>query len=324
MKLEPRKPRTPFDFGQAVGAMFTTPDGKAFAWRLMFWTTAAMAVVTLVLLPFILPHYVPLMEYNAANMQAIMAGQTPPDPDMDVVLGSLSKMWLPALVMMLLFWGAYAAGEAALHRKVLLGQENAKRPLRFGKDQLRVMLAQLGVWAVFFLVYIGGIIAISLGAVIPGLGVVVVILGVLAMIFYIVNLPIRLAPAAALSIYNDRAHLLAARHITKHRFWPLFGAYVVVFIGGYILIYTVMLAVIILVTGDSKFLITMYGMSDQSPGEAFAAAGERLKNPFFMLIGVLGVIAYSAAYAFWLLSMAGIGAYAVKWWQQDDPIAPFD
>jgi len=324
MTIEPRAKRTPFDFVQAVTAMFQTSGGRVFAFRLLFWTTAGMAIVTLIALPFILPYYGPLLDSNQSTMQAVMKGEAPPTTDPDAMMAALKGMMLPGFLMMLGFWAAYAAGEAALHRKVLLGHENPKRPIRFGADELRVMLAQLGVWGAWFLVYIGGVIVIGLFAVIPVLGIILAILGVIFMMLMMVYLPVRLAPAAALSVRNSRSHLIAARHITKRRFWPLFGAYLVVFLGGYFLIYAVLLAVVILVTGDPNFLLSVYGMGDSLPSEVMAQAGERLNNPFYMIIGVLGVILYSFAYAFWLLSIAGVGAYAVKWWEQDDPVAPFD
>jgi len=324
MTIEPRPRRTPFDFVAAVTAMFQTSDGKTFAWRLLFWTTAGIAIVTLIALPFILPHYGALLDVNQQNMQAIFGGQTPDPADTQAVLDSLKGMILPGLLMTLGFWAVYAAGEAALHRKVLMGEENSPRTLGFGGDELRVMFAQLGVWGIWFLIYIGGIVVLTLFAVIPVLGVIIAIFGGLFMILMMIYVPIRLAPAAALSVKNKRAHLISARHITKGRFWPLFGAYAVISIGGYFLLYAVMLTVLILVTGDSSAVMALYGMGDTLPSEMMAEAGERLKNPFFMILGVLGVIVYSLAYAFWLLSLAGIATYAVKWWQQDDPLTPFD
>lgn len=324
MKLEPRKPTTPFDFVQAVTAMFQTSDGKAFAWRLLFWTTAAMSIVLLVVIPFIAPQFGAIFDMNAQNMQAVFGGEAPPEPDPDEILASLKKMVLPGIVMMLGWWAAYAAGEAALHRKLLRGEEYPKRPIRFGVDELRVMLAQLGVYGLFFLVYIGGIVLIFAGATIPVLGAILVLLAIPVMIFFFINIPVRFAPAAALSVMNKKSHLMVARKITKFRFWPLFGAYIVVYLGGYFLNYAVLLAAMILVSGDPNFLMNIYGLGDTPPSELIAGVGERMKNPLFMIFGVLGIIGYAASYALWMLSMAGIAVYAIKWWQQDDPIAPFD
>ena len=324
MTIDPRPRRTPFDFVAAVTAMFQTSDGNAFAWRLLFWTTAFMSIALLVILPFIAPHFGVLFDLNQQNMQALLEGRTPTPVDSAAVSASLKKMILPAIVMTLAWWAAYAAGEAALHRKILRGEEYPKRPLRFGADELRVMLAQIGVWMLFFLVYIGGIVLMVAGTEIPVLGVVIAIVAVLAMIFLLINIPVRFAPAAALSVMNKKAHLMAARKITKGRFWPLFGAYIVVYLGGYILNYAVLLTAMILVSGDSNFLLNIYGMGDTPPSEMMVEVGQRLKNPIFMFFGVLGVIGYAASYSIWMLSMAGIGAYAVKWWEQDDPIAPFD
>lgn len=324
MKIEPRAKRTPFDFTHAVGAMFKTSDGKAFAWRLLFWTTAALSIVLLVSLPMILPHYAPIMEYNAANMQAIMAGQTPPPLDPEIFGAAMVKLIPGGLIYFFGFWLAYAAGEAALHQKILNNRENPKRALRFGKEQLLVILAQLGVWGSFFLVYIGGFVVIAVFMLVPVLGAIVAIFGAIAILLGIIYVPVRLAPAAALSVQRNKPHLLAARHITKNRFWPLFGAYLVTFIGGYVLIGVMMQISLIVVTGDPNFMMTMYGMGERDMAQVLQETGDRLKNPIFMLLGVLSIIAMAFSYALWLLSVAGVGAYAVKWWQDDDPIAPFD
>jgi len=112
MNIDPRKPSTPFDFGQAVGAMFNTNGGKAFAWRLLFWTTALISVVSLITIPFILPYYGALLSENAATMQAIMSGQTPPDPNVDSLMQIYARMLPISLVMMLGYWAAYASGES--------------------------------------------------------------------------------------------------------------------------------------------------------------------------------------------------------------------
>ena len=80
------------------------------------------------------------------------------------------------------------------------------------------------------------------------------------------------------------------------------------------MIYIVMAIGVALVTGDSNFFMTMSGFGEGDPKAAMAAAGERLKNPLIMLLGVLSIVAYCFAYALWIVSIVGIPAHAVKAW----------
>ncbi len=327
MKIEPRKPHIPFDFGAAITQPFRSADGTRFALRLVAWMTAGLMFFYLITMPFILPHYGAIMEFSWLNMQAALNGTSPPDPSQ--MLGIYAKLALPYSGLLLGMWTVMASGEAAMHRKVLLGVENPRGPLRFGKEELRVMLVQLGVWALVLLAYIGGafILALMGGALmaaIPILGAIVFSLGGLALFGFLIWLPIRLGPAAALTINQGKRHLLAANKVTKFRFWNLFLAYLVSSVLGYLLLYTVMGLAVLLVAGDSEILVAMSGLGAENPTVAFEALGVRLKNPLFLGLGLVLMTACIAAMNVWLLCVAGVGTYAVKWWREEDPSAKFD
>jgi len=302
-----------FKFEEAVTQAFRTSGGKRFGWRLIFWTAATLSIVSLIVWPMILPHYGELMAINQQNMQAIFGGEGG-SIDEEAMNALFLKM-APAYLMMLAgYWLAWVMAEGALHRKVLHGAEAPKQPLRLGKDELRVWLSQLGVFGILFAIYVFGIFAFVFAAALGGLGLLLGTITLIALPCLLLLASIRLAPAAALSVHTQKTHVLAAKPLTKGKFWTLFPPYFVVFIAGYILMYIIMIIGIGLVTGDANFMFTMSGLGEDNPKDVIALAGDRLKNPLIMLMGVLSLIAYSAVYAFWMISLIGIGSHAVKVW----------
>jgi len=121
-----------------------------------------------------------------------------------------------ATVMLIGLLIAASIGEAAFYRKYLLGAEPAKVPLRFDRHLLRNAIIQLGFYSLYTVVYIGGALAI----------------GFIALFVGLIAYPIKFAPSSALSHFDDKAHILATRKVTKFRFWPLFGAYLVTYMNS--------------------------------------------------------------------------------------------
>jgi len=302
-----------FKFEEAVTQAFHTIGGKQFGWRLIFWTAAIVSVVSLIAWPLMLPYYGDLMVINQQNMQSVLGGDTS-GINNDAMLALLAKMAPAYLLLMAGYWLAWVMAEAALHRKVLHGTEAPKRPLKLGKDEWRVWLSQLGVFGILFAIYFVCLLLFSLLAVLGGLGILIGTIAIIALPCLLVLASVRLAPAAALSIKNNKIDVLAAKNLTKGKFWTLFPAYFVTYIGGYVLIYVIMLIGIGLVTGDFNFLSTMSGFGEDNPKDIMAAAGDRLKNPLIMLLCVLSVIAYGVAYAIWMICLIGVSSHAVKVW----------
>ncbi|PHQ58809.1 MAG: hypothetical protein COC03_07735 [Robiginitomaculum sp.] len=321
-----QKPDERFDFSVAISQLFRTQDGKAFAKRLWFWASAAYAIAMLVTFPFIIKHYPDLLEANWHNMKAMMAGRA---PDNAALFAILPKMLPSYLFLMASMLAIGAAVETALHKKVLLGEEEQRMPLRFGSVQLRVLIAQVAVWMIWFLVYTIGVLVLALfiGALataVPILGAIIGVAGFIALMCLLLFLPIRLAPAAALSVNSNSLQIMGARKVSKGIFWNLLGAYLAVIISGYVFIYVVMSVGVIAVTGDAAFLEALSGMGEENPKLAFAAAAERFKNPLVMFIGIVAIFAYAGAYAIYTLSISGISSYTVKWWRGNDEASQFD
>jgi len=211
--------------------------------------------------------------------------------DPTAMLAVMGNMVIPFTLYMVGFLIVTCMGESALYRKYLLG-------------------------AVALIAGIFGVIFGPLGAILAGIGILLLI----AIMF---AFPVRMAPAAALSGLKGKTHVLAARHITKNRFWSLFGVYLVVWIGGYIGVYITNTIAMLLISGDPEFMIAMSGLSKENPRAIFDFVAERFSNPLFMLLGIFSMAMIAASYSAWMLWIAGVSAYAVRLWQSDDPTIAF-
>ncbi len=326
MKIEPREPMVAFDFGQAVGAWFNTPGGKDYALRLWFWHSLSIFIMMIIVMPLLLPSMGEYLEAAwAINRETFSGGQADPAP----MFAAMAKAIPGYILLMLGLMVTSSLGESAFYRKYLLGAEPARIPIRLDSHTFRNMLVQLGFYALYGLVYIIGVFAIAivggiLTAVFAPLGVIIIVVGVIAIFIALIAYPIMFAPAAALSALNGKTHLMATRKVTKHRFWSLFGAFLVTYIGGYIAYYIVYTIVVIMVTGDPNFMMAMSGLGSENPRVLFEATAARFSNPFMMVAGVLGMLAVSIAWSAWMLWIAGVSAYAVRWWQADEPTSVFD
>lgn len=325
--IKPRKPHVPFDFTQAITQPFQSEDGKGFAWRLIFWMAGLTSIFMLISLPMLLKHYPALLEHNWENMQAVFSDGTPPDPA--AILPIYASM-APGFAILMIGWiGVYVAGETALHRKLIHGIEASKIPLRFGRDESRVLLAQLSVFGLWMVLYTFGLIIVGVlggGAmtISPILGIAIIGIGLVVVLGVMIWVPIRLAPAAALSSYRSRLHVLAARHVTKYKFWNLFLAYLVVGVIGYVALYVLSVLLMVVVAGDPNLPTALSGFGADNPRIVFETASERFSNPLVIVLGVFAVIVYSLAYTLWGLCLSGIATHALKWWRDDDPSEKFD
>jgi|GEM_PF-1346350 len=328
MKIESRKPTTPFDFGQAAGAWFNTADGKAYAIRLWVWHSAAILIVLMICQPLMLPHYADILEASWRVNQQTMSGQSSEDVSM-ALWAAMGQVALPTLLFVIGLMVTTSMGESALYRKYLLGAEPARIPIRLNIHTGRNLLAQIGFYALYMAVYVLGLLAIILLAGVLGmmfapLMAIIPLFGVFFLMVLLIVYPIRFAPAAALTALDGKTHVLAAKYVTKHRFWSLFGVYLVVYIGGYIGYYVVGLIGMLLVSGNPDFLTAMSGFGGENPRPIIEATIERFSNPLYMVLGIAAMTMMAAALSAWILWIAGVSAYAVRWWHSDDPAQAFE
>ncbi|MEE9346668.1 MAG: hypothetical protein V3U82_00640 [Robiginitomaculum sp.] len=319
---------TPFDFGAAITQPFQTSGGAEFGRRLWFWTAVPMVITLLIALPFIAPAYGQYLIWLTDYMAMIMGGGLPDGDTFSTLKPVLKSIWPSYLLLTIGMWATWIMGEAALHRKTLLGTEYSGRPIALGGDEFKVFLAQLGVFGIFMAItFLGsiamGFITVAMGAISSALAAIFVLIGTLVMLGAIIYYPMRLLPAAGLSVLKGEPRLRSALAVSKGKFWPIFGAYLVVMLGGSIVMNIIMSLGMMAVLGEGAST-AMSGMGDSADVTAMIeGAAQRLKNPLVILAAVLSITAYAAIAALFYLCISGIGSYVVKWHQGNDPAAPF-
>ena len=320
-------PNQPFDFGEAMIQPFRTSGGADFAKRLWFWVTIPIALALIIAVPMIAPHFGGTLVWQAEYMEAMASGAEP-GAEMFSEMWAAFKPVMPGYGVMLLgMWIAAIMGEAALHRKVLLGTEFAGRPVRFGADEFRVLGAQLSVWTLIYIMMVLGLtLAIMfsalIGAVLGAVGAALAAFSMLPVFYFAIHYSVRLIPASALSVKEGSLRVLSARHISKGRFWPLFGAFLLVYIGGTIISTVITQLGYLIVFGGNPAAEAI--LPDADIPVIMEDAARRIKNPLVILGGVLCVVAYAALISIWFLCLSGIGTYAVRNVQGEDVTATFD
>ena len=312
-----------FDFGAAITQLFAQPGGRDFAIRLVLWMAVFMTIGFAIMAKT-------MMGFMGDSFQASWAIKQNPN-DAEAVLQIYSGMvqYLPGyLLAMVIMWCVYASAETALHKRIFHGVDHGFIPLRFGRDELRVMGIQFVVYLMVTGVMLAGmLIALILVALAGTTGQLTVILaflfGAMAFIVYIgtfvymAYFSVRMAPSAALSIATDETRFKGGWAITKKRTGSLFLAYLFLFIAGYIVISIIQMTMFSFVFSENYMMVVM-GLSEESPEVLFKAAAEKIKNPGTMISLIIGGLIYILVTCIWWLSLVGVGDYAVQWWQKDN------
>lgn len=308
-----------FDFTRSISQLFTQPGGLNFTIRLVLWSSVFFAALFGVFAK-------PLMEFFGAILQTSWATQHYGQSRSDVLeMYKNMLQYVPAFLPFYLgLWAVYASAETALHKRIFKNIDQGFLPLRFGRDELRVMYVQFMVMLMMFGVMILGILILFLTMLVAfaSSGVLSTILVIVGFVVYIgalvysVYFVIRMAPSAALSIYADKIKITGGWAITRKRTLALFGTYVFIYIIGYVVVGIVHVMLFSMVF-EENYMLVMMGLSETSPEVFFATASEALKQPGTMVGLILGGILYIIALMTWWLSMAGAGNFAVQWWDED-------
>jgi hypothetical protein len=233
--------------------------------------------------------------YYAEILTAMVTGDPPPSMSparMQANLGSLISI---------LAWPLWAAIEAANLRWFVRGERTGgPLALRFGADELRVMLVHAALFAIFMLVYLAAILPLIVGAVLaaaaPLVGAPVLIIMFLALFVVLAWVFARLAPTAALTI-RDRSFGLS-------RAWSGMKGRSRRVIAAFLLLYAPYLAVMVLggiiagvaAAGGTDGARTMFGgwiETLRTPGPGFFLGG----FVYGLATGAIAYILYLGGYA---------------------------
>lgn len=230
---------TGFSFDRALTYPFKAPHFKSFPW--LFGLAYAAIYVALFLV-------IGLLGWQALAEWVLALQQLENDPDpmpadvFDLLFGGFGKLMPLILIGSVAGWVVWAMFETASQRRYIFG---AKFSLGFGGDEVRMMVVGL-LWALMSLVIfaIPGVLMFGafgallqmdlngpmddqaaarfLGSFFAGFGLMF-----LFSLLYIF-IATRLAPCFGLTVKEKEIRFFDAWRVSRGRFWPILGAYVII------------------------------------------------------------------------------------------------
>ena len=232
-----------FSFDGAIGHAFRAPHFKTFPW--IFGLSYAL-IGTLLLL---LLGWMARSSFNevVATMEAL--DQTNPDPETSqevfgILFGAMAPLYPYFIVLMIGSWIFWAMFEAASQRRYIWDQSFS---LKLGGDEMRMAVVGLLWYGLGLLLYALPIFAIFGSAISslvndamqnrdPGnaaIGAMFGAFGLMILLFPVyVFIATRLAPCFGLTMKDRKIRFFDAWNVSRGRFWPILGAYIILAFGA--------------------------------------------------------------------------------------------
>jgi hypothetical protein len=226
----------------------------------------------------------------------------------EAILGDLGRLGLGYLVLMLAYAAFWSMMECAVLRRYV--REDGFR-IGWGSDEWRMLAVGL-IWMVSFIVaYLALILAsviliAPLGAVSDGGGALLglwMFVVVCALLFVWLFFAVKLSPAGAMTIRDQKVTFFGAWGASKGRFWPVLGAFIVL---GLILYVAVI--VLYMIGGFAVFGALMGGMDLNSGAADPDQVMALFTSPGVWIPIAVLYLAMLVYQGFWQYAWAGIPA----------------
>jgi hypothetical protein len=265
--------------------------------RLIREKPAAVAVWSFLYLLALIAMVFLMRPLMLAQMQAPVA-------DPQVALANVGALFGRLLLFFLLFIILYVILFAAAQRAVLQPERQAFFYLRLGMDELRLFALTIILFVGFYIAVV--LVAVVLGILIGllaaatrsvGIATGVAIVEFIAIFLFWVWFSTRLALAFPLTLLRGKIIIGESWRVTRGRFWPLFAAFLVVF-----LILMLLFSIVSVFTSGAYF--AQLAHSGMDPAAVQQAAREQMARQYgfsaTMVIGwILGGIVGGLAVAIW-------------------------
>ncbi|MBY0565028.1 MAG: hypothetical protein K2P58_12680 [Hyphomonadaceae bacterium] len=255
----------------------------------------------------------PVIAWYAEALREISTGSEPSAPTLQVLAAIAPWVALSGVLGLVVL----AAFEAACLRWMVRHDPGGALGMNFGADTWRVF-AFYWIWFALGLAFVVAIAAfyVALRA-ISGLHGALQILTVvgaltpLALIGLLVWVGVRLAPAAALSVANKRLVFLQAWSVTRGKFWPLLGGFVIVLVA-YIVAATIFDTILripfaAVLTPAWRELLLGGGSS----AEFIETLWATFSQPMFMALGGVYLVVATALSCVFYVAWFGVNARVV-------------
>ncbi|MBY9066803.1 hypothetical protein K1X12_07815 [Hyphomonas sp. WL0036] len=241
-----------FTFERALSYPFSAPHLGSFPW--MFALSYALAFLALFAVIGLLgwrdfAGWIAMMETVSGQ-----ASEPSPEEAFSMILGAMGPLFLWGVVGGLAGWVLWAMFEAASQRRYIWGKGFS---LGFGGDELRLMgvgflwwlmsavifalpiLAMLSMFSVFLDGSFTELSEDEVSARLMGPAMLAPLLMLLCFPVY-VFMATRLSPCFGLTVKEKRVRFFDAWNVSRGRFWPILGAFVILSIGGWVISQVVM------------------------------------------------------------------------------------
>lgn len=323
--IDPRPYSKDYEITDAMFGAFRSEGGTKFFFKLTGWATFLYTILYVVTVPQVAASYGRLigLSVRADSAEAVDAA-------------ILTTFFGMTPFIFLMFVGAVfiaALMRAAFFRGYFFGDFGGAFPFRLRRDEVNQILSMLGYYALFVVVYIVLLVAVVLvaGGLTALAGDNLIFVSVLLSILMFFGVfaasiwyGITFAPSGALTAFRGRVHILAARKITKNRFWALFGSLFVAGLIAYVLYYVVSIIGLMMgVAGlfDSEFINALASEDSQAALDGFSA---RTRSLSFRIGALFAIIMSSFGGAFYTLMISGPSAFFVRQWDEADPSRAFE
>ncbi|CAN5450323.1 hypothetical protein BH10PSE4_BH10PSE4_20260 [soil metagenome] len=229
------------------------------------------------------------------QMGAMVELGAEPGGDPAATLKAMEGLWPLFLFSAVYSLAIYSVLLTGVNRLVLRPRDGANAYLRLGADELRQAAVLILVNLIMFAVYFALVVVIALigglGAAIGGtaLGVGLgLLLGIAAFGFLLV-LAVRLSFAGALAFDTGKIDIRGSWDLTRGKFWPLLGAYVVSLVLA-LVVYLLLLVIIAVIGASLGGGISAMGAAfnpDMSSLSAFFTPAGIVRTLFSGLLSIL-------------------------------------